>query len=309
MAKIYNSISELTGKTPLLRLHGIEKKHEINAKIYAKLEYFNPSGSAKDRIAAKMIADAEADGRLTEGSVIIEPTSGNTGIGLAAIGAARGYRVIIVMPDTMSVERQKIIRAYGAEIVLTDGRLGMAGAIEHAERLAEQTKGAFVARQFENPSNPMAHYLTTGPEIYEDTEGEIDIFVAGVGTGGTISGAGRLLKEKKPAVRVIGAEPKSSPFITEGRAGAHGIQGIGAGFIPDTLAMEVVDEVIAVTDDEALEFAREVCCLDGVFVGISSGAALCAAVKAAKRQENAGKSIVVLLPDSGDKYLSTKLIK
>lgn len=309
MAKIYNSISELTGKTPLVRLHGLEKKFGARAEIYAKLEYFNPSGSAKDRIAQRMIADAEADGRLTSGSVIIEPTSGNTGIGLAAIGAAKGYRVIIVMPDTMSVERQKIIRAYGAEIVLTDGRLGMSGAIERAEQIAKETVGSFVARQFENPSNPAAHYDTTGPEIYEDTDGEVDVFVAGIGTGGTISGTGKYLKERKPSVRVIGAEPKSSPFITEGRAGAHGIQGIGAGFIPKTLTLGVADEVITVTDEDAIEYARAACLADGIFVGISSGAALFAAVKVAKREENEGRRVVVLLPDSGDKYLSTKLVK
>jgi len=309
MARIYESIDELVGRTPILRLRGLEKKHGLSARVYAKLEFFNPAGSAKDRIALKMINDAEAAGELKEGSVIIEPTSGNTGIGLAAIGAARGYKVIIVMPDTMSIERRKIISAYGAEIVLSDGKLGMKGAIELAEKIANETEGAFVARQFENPSNPEAQYNTTGPEIYEDTDGDIDIFVAGVGTGGTISGTGRYLKSRRADIKAVGAEPKSSPFITEGRSGAHGIQGIGAGFLPKTLDTGVLDEVITVEDEDAFAYAREACRLDGIFVGISSGAAIAAAVELAKRAENFGKSIVALLPDGGEKYLSTKLLE
>lgn len=307
--KIYNSAEELIGKTPLLRLNNIEKEFGLKAKILAKLEYLNPAGSAKDRVAARMISDAERKGILKPGSVIIEPTSGNTGIGLASVAAAKGYRAVIVMPDTMSVERRQIISAYGAEIVLSDGKLGMKGAIAKAEEIARNTENSFIAGQFTNPSNTAAHYDTTGPEIYCDTDGEVDIFVAGVGTGGTISGVGRYLKEKDPNIKTIAVEPKSSPFLSEGKAGAHGLQGIGAGFKPDILDLSVCDQIVTVTEDEAFAAARLIGKCEGILVGISSGAAAHAAIDAAKRPENEGKTIVVLLPDTGDRYLSTELFK
>ncbi len=307
MAKIYNSAYELVGRTPLLRLSNIEKELNTKARLLAKLEYFNPAGSVKDRVAVKMIEDAEEKGILKSGSVIIEPTSGNTGIGLAMVAASKGYRLIIVMPDTMSVERRKLISAYGAELVLTDGTKGMTGAIEKAEELANEIPGSFVAGQFVNPSNPKAHYLTTGPEIYEDTEGEVDVFVAGVGTGGTITGAGEYLKEKNPDIKIVAVEPKNSPVLSEGKAGKHGLQGIGAGFVPDVLSTEVYDEVVTVTEEQAFESARLLATKEGVLVGISSGAALHTAIEKAKLPENEGKTIVVLLPDTGDRYLSTEL--
>lgn len=306
MAKIYNSISELVGHTPLVELKNIEKKFGLKGKIFAKLEYFNPAGSVKDRVALNMILNAERDGKISEGGVLIEPTSGNTGIGIAAIGVPRGYRVIIVMPETMSVERRKLIKAYGAEIVLSDGSKGMKGAIEKAEELAKETGGTIMG-QFVNPSNPEAHYKTTGVEIYEDMDGAVDYFVAGVGTGGTITGAGKYLKEKKADVKVVAVEPYSSPVISEGRAGKHGIQGIGAGFIPETLNVSVIDEVIAVKDEDAFNLGKTVSGAEGFLVGMSSGAALWAATEVAKRDESKGKNIVVILPDSGDRYLSTTM--
>lgn len=306
MAKIYNSISELVGHTPVVELKNIEKKFGLKGKIFAKLEYFNPAGSIKDRVALNMILNAERDGKISKGGVLIEPTSGNTGIGIAAIGVPRGYRVIIVMPETMSVERRKLIKAYGAEIVLSDGSKGMKGAIEKAEELAKETGGTIMG-QFVNPSNPEAHYKTTGVEIYEDMDGAVDYFVAGVGTGGTITGAGKYLKEKKADVKVVAVEPYSSPVISEGRAGKHGIQGIGAGFIPETLDVSVIDEVITVKDDDAFNLGKTVSGAEGFLVGISSGAALWAATEVAKREESKGKNIVVILPDSGDRYLSTTM--
>ncbi len=306
MAKIYNLISELVGHTPVVELKNIEKKFGLKGKIFAKLEYFNPAGSIKDRVALNMILNAERDGKISKGGVLIEPTSGNTGIGIAAIGVPRGYRVIIVMPETMSVERRKLIKAYGAEIVLSDGSKGMKGAIEKAEELAKETGGTIMG-QFVNPSNPEAHYKTTGVEIYEDMDGAVDYFVAGVGTGGTITGAGKCLKEKKADVKVIAVEPYSSPVISEGRAGKHGIQGIGAGFIPETLDVSVIDEVIAVKDEDAFNLGKTVSGAEGFLVGISSGAALWAATEVAKREESEGKNIVVILPDSGDRYLSTTM--
>lgn len=306
MAKIYNSISELVGHTPVVELKNIEKKFGLKGKIFAKLEYFNPAGSIKDRVALNMILNAERDGKISKGGVLIEPTSGNTGIGIAAIGVPRGYRVIIVMPETMSVERRKLIKAYGAEIVLSDGSKGMKGAIEKAEELAKETGGTIMG-QFVNPSNPEAHYKTTGVEIYEDMDGTVDYFVAGVGTGGTITGAGKYLKEKKADVKVVAVEPYSSPVISEGRAGKHGIQGIGAGFIPETLEVSVIDEVITVKDEDAFNLGKTVSGAEGFLVGISSGAALWAATEVAKREESKGKNIVVILPDSGDRYLSTTM--
>lgn len=307
MGKIYKSAAELIGKTPLLELSNIEKKDELKAKIYAKLEYFNPAGSVKDRIAFQMIEDAEKEGKLTPGATIIEPTSGNTGIGLASIATAKGYKAIIVMPETMSVERRNIIKAYGAEIVLTDGTKGMKGAIAKAEELAKEIPNSFIAGQFVNPSNPKAHRLTTGPEIWEDTDGKIDVFVAGIGTGGTITGVGEYLKEKNPNLKVIAVEPATSPVLSKGVAGAHKIQGIGAGFIPATLNTSIYDEVIAVENDDAFEVSKEIAAAEGILVGISSGAALFAAKLIAERPEYAGKNIVVLLPDSGDRYYSTPL--
>ena len=309
MKKIYDSAAELIGRTPLVRLNNIEKQLELKATLLVKLEMFNPAGSAKDRIARYMINEAEKQGKLRPGSVIIEPTSGNTGIGLASVAAARGYRAIIIMPDTMSVERRKLMTAYGAELVLTDGRLGMTGAIKKAEELAETIEGSFIAGQFVNPANSLAHYETTGPEIFEDTEGEVDMFVAGVGTGGTITGAGRYLKEKNSEVKIIAVEPKSSPFLSEGRAGAHGLQGIGAGFVPQVLDTTVYDEIITVTEDEAYAAGRLLGKSEGLLVGISSGAALHAAIQKAKLPENEGKTIVALLCDTGDRYLSTPLFE
>ena len=309
MAKVYTSADQLIGKTPLLELTKLERKYDLKAKVVAKLEYFNPAGSVKDRIAKKMIDDAEAAGKLKEGSVIIEPTSGNTGIGLAAIAAARGYKIIIVMPETMSIERRKLMKAYGAELVLTDGAKGMKGAIAKANELHEQTPNSFIPGQFVNPSNPQAHIETTGPEIYEDTDGEVDIFVAGVGTGGTVSGVGKYLKSKKPSVKVVAVEPETSPVLSKGVAGAHKIQGIGAGFVPDTLDTSVYDEVITVSNEDAFEYGRQIGKNEGVLVGISSGAAVYAAIELAKRPENEGKTIVALLPDTGDRYLSTPLFE
>ena len=307
MAKIYTSVEQLVGGTPLLELTHLERKYNLEARLLAKLEYLNPAGSAKDRVAVAMIDDAEARGALRPGSVIIEPTSGNTGIGLAAVGTARGYRVIIVMPDTMSAERRVLMKAYGAELVLTEGAKGMAGAIEEAERLAAEIPGSFIPGQFENPANAAAHYRTTGPEIWRDTDGEADVFVAGVGTGGTITGVGRYLKEQNPAVRIIAVEPAGSPLLSGGKAGAHGLQGIGANFIPAVLDTSVYDEVVPVTEHDAYAAGRLLGTTEGVLVGISSGAALHAAIEVAKRPESRGKTIVVLLPDTGDRYLSTEL--
>lgn len=307
MSKIYTSADQLIGKTPLLELTHIEKKYGLKAKVLAKLEYFNPAGSVKDRVAKKMLDDAEAAGKLTPESVIIEPTSGNTGIGLASVAAARGYRIIIVMPETMSVERRQLMKAYGAELVLTDGTKGMKGAIEKADELAKEIPNSFIPGQFVNPSNPKAHYETTGPEIFEDTDGEVDIFVAGVGTGGTVTGVGEYLKEKKPSVKIVAVEPESSPVLSKGVAGAHKIQGIGAGFVPEVLDTKVYDEIIPVSNEAAFETGRLIGRSEGVLVGISSGAAAYAAIELAKRPENAGKTIVVLLPDTGDRYLSTPL--
>ena len=307
MSNIYTSADQLIGKTPLLELTHIEKAHDLKAKIVAKLEYFNPAGSVKDRIARAMIDDAEAKGLLKAGSVIIEPTSGNTGIGLASVAAARGYRIIIVMPETMSVERRQLMKAYGAELVLTEGSKGMKGAIAKADELAKEIPNSFVAGQFVNPANPKAHYETTGPEIWADTDGKVDFFVAGVGTGGTITGTGKFLKEKNPAVKVVAVEPKTSAVLSTGIAGSHKIQGIGAGFVPDVLDTKIYDEIIPVDNDDAFAVGKEMGHREGVLVGISSGAALWAAIELAKRPENAGKTIVVLLPDTGDRYLSTPL--
>ena len=307
MSNIYTSADQLIGKTPLLELTHIEKKHDLKAKILAKLEYFNPAGSVKDRIAKAMIDDAEAKGLRKEGSVIIEPTSGNTGIGLASVAAARGYRIIIVMPETMSVERRQLMKAYGAELVLTEGSKGMKGAIAKADELAKEIPNSFVPGQFVNAANPKAHYASTGPEIYADTDGKVDIFVAGVGTGGTITGVGQYLKAQNPAVKVVAVEPKSSAVLSTGVAGAHKIQGIGAGFVPDVLDTKVYDEIIPVENDDAFATGKEIGKAEGVLVGISSGAAVWAAIQLAQRPENAGKNIVVLLPDTGDRYLSTPL--
>ncbi len=307
MSRIYTSIDQLIGKTPLLELRNIEKEEGVSAKILAKLEYLNPAGSVKDRIAKAMIDDAERSGKLKKGSVIIEPTSGNTGIGLASVAAARGYRIIIVMPETMSVERRQIMKAYGAELVLTDGSKGMKGAIERADELVAEIPNAFLAGQFVNPANPKAHFETTGPEIYEDTDGKVDIFVAGVGTGGTITGIGEYLKSKDPTVKIVAVEPKTSAVLSTGVGGAHKIQGIGAGFVPDVLNTSIYDEIIAVDNDDAFAAGKRVGKSEGFLVGISSGAALHAAIELAKRPENAEKNIVVLLPDTGDRYLSTPL--
>ncbi len=307
MSRIYTSADELIGKTPLLELTHIEKALGLKAKVAAKLEYFNPAGSVKDRVAKEMIDQAEAQGRLTPDSVIIEPTSGNTGIGLAAVAAARGYRIIIVMPETMSVERRQLMKAYGAELVLTEGAKGMRGAIARAEELAARIPGSFIPGQFVNPANPKAHREHTGPEIYEDTDGKVDIFVAGVGTGGTITGVGEYLKSRNPGVKVVAVEPKASPVLSSGAAGPHKIQGIGAGFVPDILNTDIYDEIIRVSDEDAFQAGRMMGKTEGVLVGISSGAALFAAVELAKRRENQGKLIVVLLPDTGDRYLSTPL--
>ena len=307
MSKIYTSADQLIGKTPLLELVHIEKEFGLEAKILAKLEYFNPAGSVKDRIAKAMIDDAEASGKLKPGSVIIEPTSGNTGIGLASVAAARGYRIIIVMPETMSVERRQLMKAYGAELVLTEGAKGMKGAIAKAEELAKEIPGGFVPGQFLNPANPAAHKATTGPEIWEDTDGKVDFFVAGVGTGGTITGVGEYLKSQNPDVKVVAVEPATSPVLSKGTAGAHKIQGIGAGFVPAVLDTKVYDEIIPVENEDAFATGKKVGKAEGVLVGISSGAAVWAAIQLAKRPENKGKTIVALLPDTGDRYLSTPL--
>ena len=307
MANIYTSADQLIGKTPLLELTHIEKKLGLKAKVLAKLEYFNPAGSVKDRVAKAMIDDAEEKGLLKPGSVIIEPTSGNTGIGLAAVAAARGYRIIIVMPDTMSVERRQLMKAYGAELVLSEGAKGMKGAIAKADELAASIPGSFIPGQFVNPANPKAHFETTGPEIYADTDGKVDIFVAGVGTGGTITGVGEYLKFKKPEVKVVAVEPATSPVLSKGTAGAHKIQGIGAGFVPKVLDTGVYDEIIPVANEDAFAVGKQIGKAEGVLVGISSGAAAWAAIELAKRPENEGKTIVVLLPDTGDRYLSTPL--
>lgn len=307
MANIYTSADQLIGKTPLLELANIEKAYNLKAKIYAKLEYFNPAGSVKDRITKAMIDQAESKGLLNSESVIIEPTSGNTGIGLASVAAARGYRIIIVMPETMSVERRQLMKAYGAELVLTEGAKGMKGAIAKANELAKQIPNSFIPGQFENPANPSAHFKTTGPEIYEDTEGNVDIFVAGVGTGGTITGVGQYLKSRNPLIKVVAVEPASSPVLSTGVAGPHKIQGIGAGFVPDVLNTNIYDEILPVTNEEAFAGGKLVGQKEGVLVGISSGAAVSAAIQLARRPENEGKSIVVLLPDTGDRYLSTPL--
>lgn len=306
---IYKSVTEKIGNTPLVELARIENELGLKAKIFAKLEYFNPAGSIKDRAALNMIEAAERDGRLTKDTVIIEPTSGNTGIGLAAIAAARGYKVIIAMPETMSIERRKVMSAYGAQLVLTEGAKGMKGAIEKAEELHKEISGSIIAGQFVNPANPEAHYKTTGPEIWNDTDGNVDVFVAGVGTGGTISGAGRYLKEKNSAIKVVAVEPEGSPVLSEGRSGKHGIQGIGAGFVPDTLDTEVYDEIIRVREQEAFMAGRMAAAKEGILAGISSGAALSGAIELAKRKENEGKNIVVILPDTGDRYLSTELFE
>ena len=307
MSKIYTSIDQLIGHTPLLELTKIEKHFELNAKIFAKLEYFNPAGSVKDRIAKAMLDDAEASGKLTPNSVIIEPTSGNTGIGLCSVAAARGYKIIIVMPETMSIERRKLMKAYGAELVLTEGSKGMKGAIEKASQLAMEIPESFIAGQFVNPSNPKIHRETTGPEIWEDSGGKVDIFIAGVGTGGTLTGTGEYLKEQNPKIKIIAVEPASSPVLSAGRAGAHKIQGIGAGFVPEVLNTRIYDEVFTVNDDDAFTAAKLTGTLEGFLVGISSGAALHASIEIAKRQENKNKNIAVILPDTGERYLSTAL--
>lgn len=305
MSKIYTSMDQMIGRTPLLELCRIQQQLGLDARVLAKLEYLNPAGSVKDRAALSMIRDAERKGLLKEGSVIVEPTSGNTGIGLAAVAAARGYRVVIVMPETMSLERRQLMRAYGAELVLTEGSKGMSGAVEKAQQLVQQIPGAFLAGQFTNPANPQAHFETTGPEIWQDTEGHVDVFVAGVGTGGTITGVGRYLKSQDPAVHIVGVEPAASPLLSKGTAGPHKIQGIGANFVPQVLDTAIYDELLAVTDQDAFAAGRLMARTEGVLVGISSGAALWAAVELAKRPENRGKTIVTLLPDTGDRYLST----
>lgn len=307
MTKIYKSVTELIGRTPLMELTNYEKNNGLEATLVVKLEYFNPAGSAKDRIAWAMVADAEEKGLLKEGSVIIEPTSGNTGIGLASVAASRGYKIILTMPETMSVERRNLLKAYGAEIVLTEGAKGMNGAIARAEELAKEIPGSFIPGQFVNPANPAAHKAATGPEIWEDTEGKVDIFVAGVGTGGTLSGVGSYLKEKNPAVKIVAVEPGASPVLSGGKAGPHGIQGIGAGFIPDALDTEIYDEIIVVDDGAAYEAGREVAHTEGLLIGISSGAAVWAAAQLARRPENKGKLIAALLPDTGERYLSTPM--
>ncbi len=309
MAKIYTSAEQLIGHTPLLALNKLEEKRHLHGELFAKLEFLNPGGSVKDRVAKAMLDEAEKAGALVPDSVIIEPTSGNTGIGLALVGAARGYRTVIVMPDTMSVERQMLMTAYGAELILTDGKLGMAGAIEEAKRLAAETPNSFIPDQFGNPANPKAHFDTTGPEIFDDLDGEVDVFVAGIGTGGTITGTAQYLRSKKPDVRIIGVEPADSPVLNGGKAGPHGLQGIGAGFVPAVLDTTIYNEVLTVTTEEAYGAARELARTEGVLVGISSGAALFAACEIATRPEFAGKHIVVLLPDTGDRYLSTDLFK
>lgn len=309
MGHIYNGVEELIGHTPLLRAKRIEQHYNLEANIYVKLDYLNPAGSAKDRIAKAMIDKAEKDGKLKKGDVIIEPTSGNTGIGLASIAASKGYRIILTMPETMSIERRNILKAYGAEIVLTDGKMGMKGAINKAEELAKEIDGAFIPGQFENPENPKAHETTTGPEIYDDLDGKVDAFIAGIGTGGTITGVGRYLKSKDDSILIVGMEPESSPFLTEGKGGAHKIQGIGAGFIPNTLDTKIYDEVVTVNNEDGFTVAKEFAHLEGILVGISSGAALSAGIELAKRPELKNKNIVIFLPDSGDRYYSTPLFQ
>lgn len=309
MSRIYTSIDQLIGNTPLLELRHMEKAHQLEARLLAKLEYLNPAGSAKDRVAKAMLDDAEIKGLLKPGGAVIEPTSGNTGIGLAAVAAARGYRVIIVMPETMSLERRQLMKAYGAELVLTDGTKGMSGAIERAEALSREIPGSIVAGQFVNPANPAAHFTSTGPEIWRDTDGKVDVFVAGVGTGGTITGVGRYLKAQNPGVRIVAVEPFSSPLLSGGEAGPHGLQGIGANFIPEVLDRDIYDEILTVKDENAFETGREIGRTEGVLVGISSGAALWAAIEVAKRPENRGKTVVALLPDTGDRYLSTAMFQ
>lgn len=305
MSKIYNNVLDLVGGTPIMELHNYMKNFDINGRILAKLEYFNPAGSAKDRVAKQMITDAEASGKLKKGSTIIEPTSGNTGIGLASAAASLGYKCVLVMPDSMSVERINLLKAYGAEVVLSEGAKGMAGAVAKADELAKNIPGSFIAGQFENPSNPKAHYLTTGPEIWADTDGKIDIFVATVGTGGTLTGTAKYLKEKNPDIKIIAVEPASSPLLSAGKAGPHKIQGIGANFVPEILDTDLYDEVLTVTDDDAYKAANAIAKLEGILVGISSGAAVSAAAQIGKRPENAGKNIVAVLPDSGDRYMSS----
>ena len=305
MSKIYNNVLDLVGGTPIMELHNYMKNFDINGRILAKLEYFNPAGSAKDRVAKQMISDAESSGKLKKGSTIIEPTSGNTGIGLASAAASLGYKCVLVMPDSMSVERINLLKAYGAKVVLSEGAKGMAGAVAKAEELAKNTEGSFIAGQFENPSNPKAHYLTTGPEIWADTDGKVDIFVATVGTGGTLTGTAKYLKEKNPDIKIIAVEPASSPLLSAGKAGPHKIQGIGANFVPEILDTDLYDEVLTVTDDDAYKAANAIAKLEGILVGISSGAAVSAAAKIGKRPENAGKNIVAVLPDSGDRYMSS----
>lgn len=307
MSKVVKSITELIGNTPMLELTGLEKSHSLEASVIAKLEYFNPCGSVKDRVAKNMIENAEKSGDLKPGSVIIEPTSGNTGIGLASVGVSKGYRVIITMPETMSAERRNLMKAYGAELVLTEGSKGMNGAIAKAEELAKEIPGAFIPGQFSNPSNPQAHFETTGPEIWEQTGGNVDILVSGVGTGGTISGVGKFLKSKNPDIKIIAVEPESSPVLSGGKPGPHGIQGIGAGFVPETLNTEIYDEIVTVADSDAYQTGRELAKTEGLLVGISSGAAVWAAVQTAKRLENRGKTIVAVLPDTGERYLSTPM--
>lgn len=307
--KIYKSVSELIGHTPILEARNLEKAHSLNSRLLVKLELFNPAGSAKDRIARAMLDDAEAKGLLHPGSVIIEPTSGNTGIGLAAVGTSRGYRVIIVMPDSMSVERQMLMKAYGADLILTPGKLGMKGAIEKAEQLKSENPGSIIIGQFTNHANPAAHRVTTGPEIWDDTDGKVDVFVAGVGTGGTVSGVGEFLKAVRPDVKIVAVEPKSSPLLSEGHAGPHGIQGIGANFVPDTLNRQIIDEIITVSDEDAFAAGREFGRTEGILVGISSGAAIHAALELAKRPEYFGKTIVAFLPDTGERYLSSQMFK
>ena len=307
MSKIYTKVTDLIGNTPLMELSNFEKRHDINARLLAKLEYFNPAGSVKDRIAKAMIDDAEARGALVPGSVIIEPTSGNTGIGLASVAASRGYKIIITMPETMSVERRNLMKAYGAELILTDGSKGMKGAIEKAEELAARMPNSFIPGQFTNPANPKCHEETTGPELWNDTDGEIDFFVAGAGTGGTLSGAGAYLKSKNPEIKIIAVEPADSPVLSGGKAGPHGLQGIGAGFVPETLNTEIYDEIITVTNEDAFKTGREIAAAEGILVGISSGAAVWAAEQVARRAENAGKTIAILLPDTGERYLSTPM--
>lgn len=309
MSKIYTSVDQLIGKTPLLELSHIEKELNLKAKIFAKLEYFNPAGSVKDRVAKGMIDDAEKTGKLKQGSTIIEPTSGNTGIGLASVAVARGYKVLIVMPETMSVERRQIMKGYGAELVLTEGSKGMKGAIEKANELVKEIPNSWIAGQFENPSNPKVHFEGTGPEIWDDTDGSVDIFIAGVGTGGTVTGVGKFLKSKKPSVKIIAVEPKTSPVLSKGIAGPHKIQGIGAGFVPDVLDTKIYDEIITVDNEDAFKYGKILGHKEGFLVGISSGAALKAAIDVAKRSESEGKNIVVLFPDNGDKYLSTALFQ